>query len=33
MFIEIGFKSKGLIASLAVKIFESRMGLHVSTKV
>jgi len=33
MFIEIGFKSKGFIASFAVKILESRMGLHVSTKV
>ena len=33
MFIEIRLKSKGFIASLAVKVLESRMGLHVSTEV
>ena len=33
MFVEIGLESKGFIASFAIKIFESRMGLHVSTKI
>jgi len=31
--VQITFKRKGLVAPLAVEVFESRMGLHVSAKV
>ena len=33
MFVEIGLECKGFIASFAIEVFESRMGLHVSTKI
>ena len=33
MFVEIGLECKGFIASFAVEVLESRMGLHVSAKV
>ena len=33
MFVKVGLQSKGFIATFAVKVFESRMGLHVSTKI
>ena len=28
MFVEIGLECKGFIASFAIEVFESRMGLH-----
>jgi len=33
VFVEIGLECKGFIASFAIEVFESRMGLHVSTKI
>ena len=33
MFVEIGLECKGFIASFAIEVLESRMGLHVSTKI
>ena len=33
MFVEIGLQGKGFITSFAIKVLESRMGLHVSTKI
>ena len=33
VFVEIGLQGEGLVTSLAVEVLESRMGLHVSSKV
>jgi len=33
VFVEIGLQGKGFITSFAIKVLESRMGLHVSTKI
>ena len=33
MFVEIGLQGKGFVAPFAIKVLESRMGLHVSTKI
>jgi len=33
VFVEIGLQSEGFIAPLAIKVLESRMGLHVSTEI
>ena len=33
MFVQIGLQGKGFITSFAIKVLESRMGLHVSTKI
>lgn len=31
--VEVRFQSKGFVAPLTLKVFESRMSLHVSTKI
>ena len=33
VFVEIGLQGEGLVTSLAVEVLESRMGLHVSSKI
>ena len=33
VFVEIGLQGKGFVAPFAIKVLESRMGLHVSTKI
>ena len=33
MFVEIGLQGEGFITAFAIKVLESRMGLHVSAKV
>ena len=33
MFVEIGLQGEGFITAFAIKVLESRMGLHVSTKI
>ena len=33
MLVQIALQRKRLVAPLAVEVFESRMGLHVSTKI
>ena len=33
MFVEIGLQGEGFVTAFAIEVFESRMGLHVSTKI
>ena len=33
VFVEIGLQGEGFVTAFAIEVFESRMGLHVSTKI